>query len=93
MATMNTNTTKTMKMASSVLREKCEATQTDMKRRMAAAGCKTYETVKTMIPLIPGSGDDVVFVGLNGVSFYFMRGKVCEMPVAVMEILKSCGEM
>ena len=39
------------------------------------------------------AGDDVVFAGLNGVSFYFMRGTVCEMPAAVVEILKNCGEM
>ena len=45
------------------------------------------------LPLAPGSRDDVVFAGLNGVSFYFMRGTVCEMPAAVVEILKNCGEM
>lgn len=81
------NTTKSMKMASSVLREKCEATKTNMKRRMAAAGCKTYETVKTMIPLIPGSGDDVVFVGLNGSKFYFMRGETVDMPEPLFNVL------
>ena len=45
------------------------------------------------LPLTPGSRDDVVFAGLNGVSFYFLRGKECQMPAAVAEILKSCGEM
>ena len=51
------------------------------------------EVVKVSLPLAPGSRDDVVFAGLNGVSFYFMRGTVCEMPAAVVEILKNCGEM
>ena len=51
------------------------------------------EVVKVSLPLAPGSRDDVVFAGLNGVSFYFMRGTVCEMPATVLEILKNCGEM
>ena len=45
------------------------------------------------LPLAPTSKDDVVFAGLNGVSFYFQRGKTVEMPAAVAEILKNCGEM
>ena len=81
------NTTKSMKMASSVLKEKCEATKTNMTRRMTAAGCETYKTVKTMIPLIPGSGDDVVFVGLNGSKFYFMRGETVDMPEPLFNVL------
>ena len=51
------------------------------------------KVLKVSLPLAPGSRDDVVFAGLNGVSFYFMRGTVCEMPAAVVEILKNCGEM
>ena len=62
-------------------------------RMMAEAGCADGEVVKVSLPLAPGSRDDVVFAGLNGVSFYFMRGTVCEMPTAVVEILKNCGEM
>ena len=89
----NINTTATMKKTSAMLSGKCRKTQENMKKMMADAGCVGGEMVKASLPLAPGNRDDVVFVGLNGVNFYFMRGKVCEMPVAVMEILKSCGEM
>ena len=90
---MNINTTATMKKTSTMLMGKCEKTQKNLRRMMAEAGCADGEVVKVSLPLAPGSRDDVVFAGLNGVSFYFMRGKISEMPVAVMEILKSCGEM
>ena len=89
----NINTTATMKKTSAMLSGKCRKTQDNMKKMRADAGCAGGDMVKVSLPLAPGNRDDVVFVGLNGVSFYFMRGKVCEMPVAVMEILKSCGEM
>lgn len=44
-----------------------------------------------MIPRIPGSEDDVVFAGLNGVKFYFMRGESVDMPEPVAEILRNTG--
>lgn len=88
---METNTTTSISKASTVLLGKCEKTKEDMKRLMAAAGCASYKTVKTMIPLIPGSGDDVAFVGLNGVGFYFMRGKSVEVPEPLLEIMTNCG--
>ena len=78
----NINTTATMKKTSAMLMGKCEKTQKNLRRMMAVT-----------LPLTPGSRDDVVFAGLNGVSFYFLRGKECQMPAAVAEILKSCGEM
>ena len=80
MANMGTNTTTTMKKTSVVLAGKCAKTQASLKKLMSDA-------------LAPGSKDDVVFAGLNGVSFYFQRGKTVEMPAAVAEILKNCGEM
>ena len=89
----NINTTATMKKTSAMLSGKCKKTQENLKKLMADAGCAGGEVVRVSLPLAPGSRDDVVFAGLNGVSFYFMRGKICEMPAAVMEILKSCGEM
>ena len=56
-------------------------------------GLRGRRVDEVTLPLTPGSRDDVVFAGLNGVSFYFLRGKECQMPAAVAEILKSCGEM
>ena len=89
----NINTTATMKKTSAMLMGKCEKTQKNLRRMMAEAGCAGGEVMKVTLPLTPGSRDDVVFAGLNGASFYFMRGTVCEMPAAVVEILKNCGEM
>ena len=89
----NINTTATMKKTSAMLSGKCKKTQENLKKLMADAGCADGEVVKVSLPLAPRSRDDVVFAGLNGVSFYFMRGMVCEMPAAVVEILKNCGEM
>ena len=91
----NINTTTTMKKTSAMLMGKCEKTQKNLRRMMAEAGCAGGEVmkVKVTLPLTPGNRDDVVFAGLNGVSFYFLRGKECQMPAAVAEILKSCGEM
>ena len=64
--------------------------------KVTVTSCTALSTqlmMKVTLPLTPGSRDDVVFAGLNGVSFYFLRGKECQMPAAVAEILKSCGEM
>lgn len=88
---MAINTTSSINKASTALGAKCEKTKENMKQMMADAGCATYKTVKTLIPLIPGSGDDVVSVGLNGVMFYFMRGKAVDVPEPLLEILTNCG--
>lgn len=90
MAITQVNTTKTIKQVSSVLGEKCEMTQLEMEKLMAAAGAPTYTTVRTMIPRIPGSNDDVVFVGLNGIKFYFQRGKAVDIPRPILEIMYNC---
>lgn len=88
---MAINTTSSVVKASTVLLGKCEKTKEDMKQLMRNAGCETYKNVKTMIPLIPGSGDDVAFVGLNGVGFYFLRGKTVDVPEPLVEIMTNCG--
>lgn len=93
MANMGTNTTTTMKKTSVVLAGKCAKTQASLRKLMSDAGCADGETIKVNLPLAPASKDDVAFAGLNGVSFYFQRGKTVEMPAAVAEILKNCGEM
>ena len=90
---MAINTTSSITKASTVLLGKCEKTKENMKQLMRDAGCETYKTGKTMIPLIPGSGDDVVFVGLNGVGFYFLRGKTVDVPEPLVEILTNCGQV
>ena len=88
---INTNTTRSIRKTSTVLGEKCESTRKNMKKLMATAGAPEYKTVKTMIPRIPGSEDDVVFVGLNGVKFYFLRGESVDMPEPIAEILRNTG--
>ncbi len=88
---MAINTTKTLEKTSTVLCGKCDATQKNMEKLMREAGCAGAKMEKVMIPQIPGCKDDVVFAGLNGVSFYFMRGKSVLMPEPVKEILKNAG--
>ena len=88
---MAINTTKTLEKTSTVLCGKCDATQKNMEKLMREAGCAGAKLEKVMIPQIPGCKDDVVFAGLNGVSFYFMRGKSVQMPEPVTEILKNAG--
>lgn len=85
------NTTKTIGKASTVLGEKCKKTKANMKKLMTNAGAPEYKTVKMMIPRIPGNDDDVVFVGLNGEKFYFMRGETIDMPEPLAEILQNTG--
>lgn len=90
----NLNTITSMKMASSVLKDKCEATKANIKKMMAQAGVvETYKTVKVNIPKIPGDGDDVQFVGLNGVNFYFMKGATIDMPEPLYNLLRDCGKI
>lgn len=88
---MAINTTSSVAKASTALLGKCEKTKENMKQLMRNAGCETYKNVKTMIPLIPGSGDDVVYVGMNGVGFYFLRGKTVDVPEPLVEIMTNCG--
>lgn len=90
---INTNTSKTMSKASTVLGHRCEYTEKNMKKLMADAGCKTYESTSVRLPLLPGSKDDVLFVGLNGVHFYFLRGKTVSMPNPLVDILEQTGNL
>lgn len=90
---IKTNTTATIERASSALAGKCEATEKNMDRLLAQAGCKDAKKEKVLLPLTPGSKDDVVFIGLNGVSFYFMRGREYEMAAPLKEILINTGNL
>ena len=87
------NTTQTVEKTSSALLGKCEATKENMDRLMKQAGIENGSKKKVFLPLIPGCKDDVVFVGLNGVGFYFLRGKTAEMPEAVAAILENTGNL
>lgn len=87
-----TNTSKTIGKVSTVLGEKVEETQKNMAKLMKDMGCaEGTKKVKVLIPNIPGSKDDIVFVGVNGVKFYFQRGKTAEVPEPVLEVMQNCG--
>jgi len=90
---IKTNTTKTIERTSSALAAKCEMTEKNMDKLLAQAGCAGCKKEKVMLPVIPGCRDDVVFVGLNGVSFYFLRGKSVEMAAPLAEILRNTGNL
>lgn len=87
------NTTETIKKTSSVLDGKCKKTQDNLQKLMADALCPQDKVTETMLPIIPGSKDDVVFAGLNGVSFYFKRGERVKMPEAIRKILHNADEL
>ena len=86
---IKTNTSTTSTRTSMVQATQIENTAKNMKSLMADAGCEEYKTVKVFIPMIPGSNDDVLFVGLNGVDFHFKRGEAVAMPEPLLEILQN----
>lgn len=91
---MALNTTSSIKKASGVLGEKCDATLKEMKELLKKAGVTgEYKTTKVLIPRAVNSGDDVLFVGLNGVRFYFRRNTSVNMPDPLLEILQNTGEI
>lgn len=90
---MGINTTSSIKKASTVLGAKCEATLSEMKQLMQKAGVGEYKTVKVLIPRTFNEGDDVLFVGLNGVRFYFKRNTTVNMPEPLLEILQNTGAL
>lgn len=89
---MALNTTRSIKKASTVLGEKVIETEKNMDRLLKQAGC-TGTVKRTTVPIIqmPGDKDDVVFIGLNGVRFYFQRGRSVQMPEPLLEIAVDCG--
>lgn len=88
---MNINTTATSKKASTMLGKKCEATQKDMKKLLTTLGLPDAKMEKRLIPMVPGTKDDVQYVGINGVDFYFMKGQTVSMPEPVIKQLENCG--
>ncbi|MBQ8620312.1 MAG: hypothetical protein IJ418_22770 [Clostridia bacterium] len=90
---IKTNTTQTIERTSSALAVKCEMTEKNMDKLLAQAGCAGCKKEKVMLPLTPGSKDDVQYIGLNGVDFYFMRGRSVELAKPLIEILKNTGNL
>lgn len=91
-----TNTSKSVNKLSEAMAESIEYTQKNMTKLLAKAGVKDaakVEKVKVYIPMIPGSKDDVEFVGLNGMPFYFKRGETVDMPKPIFDVLKNCGKI
>ena len=91
-----TNTSKSVNKLSEAMAESIEYTQKNMTKLLAKAGVKDaakVEKVKVYIPMIPGSKDDVEFVGLNGIPFYFKRGETVDMPKPIFDVLKNCGKI
>ena len=90
---IKTNTTKTVERTSTALENKCKETQANLLALCKRAGVKTPKIIKVPLYLAPGDNDDVLFVGLNGVNFYFKRGQSVEMPREVFDIAINCGRI
>lgn len=93
---MNTNTSKSVNKLSEAMSEAIEYTQKNMTKLLEKAGVKDaakVEKVKTYIPMVPGSKDDVEFVGMGGMPFYFKRGESVDLPKPLFEILHNCGKI
>lgn len=91
---MAINTTQSIKKASAILAPKCEETKKNMKalaKKLYGEGEVKME--KVVLPNLHGVKDDVVFCGVNGVKFYFLRGQTVEMPAAVAEVLRMTGKI
>ena len=86
-------TTKNIKKASNVLKNKIERTEAEMKKKMARAGVEEYKTVKVMVPKSRDDGDDVLMIGLNGEPFHFLRGKTVNMPEPLLMIMENTGNL
>ena len=91
---INTNTTKSINRTSTALGKACEKTQKNIKALMERAGCAADTKIeKLTIPMIPGSKDDVIYAGLNGVDFYFKRGEQVNIPTPVANIFRNTGNL
>lgn len=89
---MAINTSKTIGKASTVLGANVEATAKNMAKLLRDAGVKgTPRNVTVPLVMTPGEKDDVFFIGLNGVKFYFQRGTTVSMPEPLLEIALNCG--
>lgn len=90
---IKTNTTKTIERSSTVLDKKIEATKTNIKNLARKAGCANDPIIEVEIPAGAAPKDDVLYIGLNAVDFYFKRGTIAEMPLSVAEIAANTGNL
>lgn len=89
---MAINTSKTIGKASTVMGKKVENTAKNMAKMLKDAGVKgTPKSVTVPLIMNPGEKDDVFFIGLNGVSFYFKKGTTVSMPEPLLEIALNAG--
>lgn len=89
---MALNTSKSIEKTSTALAPKCEATIKNMKTLLAKAGVNgDYKTTKVLIPRAVNSGDDVLYIGLNGIGFWFKRNTSVNMPDPLLEIMQNTG--
>lgn len=88
---VKTNTTKTIEKSSTALAKKCENTKANLVALSKRAGIRKPEMVDVPLDLGPTPNDDVLFIGLNGVDFYFRRGTTVSMPREVFKIAVNCG--
>lgn len=90
----NMNTSKTISISSmGALAKKIANTEKNMDKLLAKAGCKDPSAVKRIpivIPLEPGSKDDVLYLGLNEANFYFKRGVSVMMPEPLLRQAVRC---
>ena len=87
------NTSQTIERASTALGEKAEKTQKNLKALAARAGCGADPVIEVEIPMGAAPKDDILFIGLNTVSFYFKRGTIAKMPLSVAEIAANTGNL
>ena len=89
---MAINTTSTMEKTSTALGGKCEATLKNMKVLLAKAGVDgDYKSTKVLIPRTVNSGDDVLYIGLNGIGFWYKLNTTVNMPDPLLEIMQNSG--
>lgn len=88
---IKTNTTKSIDKTSTALAEKVKKTAKDLKTLAARAGCGSDPIIEVEVPA--NGKDDVLYIGLNTVDFYFNRGSVEKMPLAVAEIAANTGNL
>lgn len=91
MATVNS--TKNSNKPSLIYQEEIENTKKNMAQKMAKIGVEKPETIKTLIPSIVGSRDDVICCAINGEKFYLKRGESYTLPKQLVELLQNTGNI
>ena len=96
MAVKTNTSTSVMNTAYGALAKKVKNTTENMDKLLMKMGCKNPADVKRVpmiIPEVPGSKDDVLFLGINGAKFYFKRGESVLMPEPLLRLAVDCKEI